>query len=159
MTTAVETISDQDSVVRANELMWRKQMHHLIVKRGDQVVGVLSDTDLGGPEADTIPDDLQVHKVMSTQLVTARPDTTVKDAVNLMRGHQIHCLPVMDEANNLVGIVTTSDIQTLEKRGTAHPAFQGTQPIDDYVPLQKRNQRGAKSQFGHSEWPDQAPSH
>ncbi len=157
MSRQVETIGHDQSVVRANELMWRKRMHHLIVMRGNDIVGVISDTDLGGEETDSIPDDLQVHKVMSARVVTARPDTTVRDAVNLMRGHKIRCLPVLDEGNKLVGIVTMSDIERLEKRGAAQPPLEGERLEGPYVLLEKRNRRGAKSKHGHSDWPDQTP--
>lgn len=157
MTTTVETIAHDAPAFLANEMMWRKQIHHLVVMNGQDIAGVISDTDLGGPEEQEIPDNLQVKDVMRSNVVTARPDTTVKDALNLMRGHRIHCLPVLDNRGVLAGIVTITDILTLEKRGTAHVPFQGTQPQDPYSPLYQREGRGSKSKHSHSEWPDRPP--
>lgn len=130
MTAEVETIAADKSVVFANELMWRKQIHHLVVLRDEEIVGILSDRDLGGPEAETLPDDLQVHKVMSAAVVTARPDTTVKDAANLMQGRSINCLPVITDTGKLVGIVTSSDLDRLVKQGTTLPEHEGERSKD-----------------------------
>jgi len=51
----------------------------------------------------------RVSDVMSTEVKTVTEDTPVSEAANLMIRHNINRLPVMDE-NNMVGIVTRSDI-------------------------------------------------
>ncbi len=157
MTTDVETVAYDAPAVLANEIMWRKQIHHLVVVRGKDIVGVVSDTDLGGPEADTIPDNLQVKDVMTTSTVTATPDTTIKRAANLMRGHNIHSLPIL-EHGKLVGIVTATDLSMLEKRGRSQPPFEGIQDIGPYVPLEHRG-RHRKRTYQHTEWPRERYEH
>jgi CBS domain-containing protein len=152
MSKDVETITQNESAVVANERMWRQQIHHLVVMEDKTIVGVLSDTDLGGSEANTIPDDLQVKDVMSKKVVTINSNATIKDAVNLMRGHEIHSLPVV-ENNTLVGIVTSTDIINLEKRGVAHGPYQGLeQHQGDYIPQHERERSGT-SKTHHTDWP------
>lgn len=116
MNTNIKTISLDESIVVANDIMWRQRIHHLVVKQGDQVVGVISDTDLGGAEATDIPDDQKVSDRMHSQLITAEPTTTLKRAAAIFQERKIHCLPVMDKGN-LVGMVTSADLEELEKRG------------------------------------------
>lgn len=152
MTSAVETIGEYDSAIQANERMWRKQIHHLVVMRNHQIVGVVSDTDLGGDGAEEIPNNLLVKDVMSTKVVTVKPNTKIREASNLMQGNQIHCLPILNDEGYLVGIVTKTDIEMLEKRGTAHEPFQGLEPIDPDVYSARRDDRG-KSKVHHTEWP------
>lgn len=48
--------------------------------------------------------------LMVTELVTATPDTSVKDAAKLMSDKRVGCLPVLDESGTMVGIVTESDL-------------------------------------------------
>jgi acetoin utilization protein AcuB len=135
MNRSVETVAPTDTLVFANELMWRKQIHHLVVTEGSKVVGVISDTDLGGPDAGEIPDGLQVANRMSRELVTADPETTVDRAVNIFRERNLHCLPVLD-GEKLVGIVTASDVMNLIKQGVSNRPSQGGS-TGPYPPLQR----------------------
>ncbi len=52
----------------------------------------------------------RVSDVMSTEVKTVREDTPVSEAANLMIRHNINRLPVTDDNDNMVGIVTRSDI-------------------------------------------------
>lgn len=131
----VETISPEASVVSANEQMWRKQIHHLVVVNGQrQVVGVISDTDLGGSRTDHLPADKQVKHYMTTDVVTESPTATVDRAINLFRHRQIHCLPVVSDGC-LVGMVTDADIHRLVHRGRSQPPFRGNAAGGPYPPL------------------------
>jgi len=65
---------------------------------------------------------MRVNEIMSAPVVTtARPDTTVREAANLMRGHAVSCLPVLDGERRLKGIVTVIDLLELLGRGSARP--------------------------------------
>ena len=50
-----------------------------------------------------------VDEIMSTDLVTADPETTIAEAANLMFEHRIGALPVVEERRT-VGILTNSDL-------------------------------------------------
>lgn len=52
----------------------------------------------------------KVGDVMTTDIKTVKEDTPVSEAANLMIRHNINRLPVMDEKDNMVGIVTRADI-------------------------------------------------
>ena len=47
---------------------------------------------------------------MTTDIKTVKEDTPVSEAANLMIRYNINRLPVMDEKENMVGIVTRADI-------------------------------------------------
>jgi CBS domain-containing protein len=139
MSSPVYTIDPNASAIEANELMWRHQVHHLIVTSQEEIVGILSDTDLGGDEATEIPDNLLVKQIMSTPVTKVSTSTLLEKACNLMKGNNFHSLPVLDENNKLVGIVTQSDLERLQKRGKAQGPFQGQQrPIEPSVPPVRR---------------------
>ncbi|MCE3234146.1 MAG: acetoin dehydrogenase [Vampirovibrio sp.] len=133
MNRSVETVAPSDSLVMANELMWRKRIHHLVVLEGSRVVGVISDTDLGGPNAQDIPDDRKVSDFMTASVVSGKPEMTVDRAINIFRERRLNCLPVL-EGEKLVGIVTSSDIENLAKRGTSNRRYTG-ESIGPYPPL------------------------
>lgn len=133
MNRSVETVAPTDSLVLANELMWRKRIHHLVVMDGQRVVGVISDTDLGGPNAQDIPDNRTVSDFMTPLLVTGEPTMTVDRAINIFRERHLHSLPVMD-GETLVGIVTMTDIENLARRGTSNHRYEG-ESFGPYPPL------------------------
>ena len=51
-----------------------------------------------------------IDAIMSTDLVTVAPTASLADARNLMQEHRIHHLPVVENKNELVGLVTLTDV-------------------------------------------------
>jgi CBS domain-containing protein len=56
--------------------------------------------------------------VMVRDVVTARPDTDVADAIKLLSEHDVSALPVVDEASNLVGMLSEVDLIHRAEIGT-----------------------------------------
>ncbi|MCA9307727.1 MAG: CBS domain-containing protein, partial [Phycisphaerales bacterium] len=50
------------------------------------------------------------HQIMTRAIVAASPDDAVSDAACQMFRHGISCLPVLDEDEGCVGIVTLNDV-------------------------------------------------
>ena len=48
---------------------------------------------------------MEVKDYMSTNLITVEPNTTVMKALDLMKEHDVHRLPVV-EGDKLVGLLT-----------------------------------------------------
>jgi CBS domain-containing protein len=115
----VETIDSTASVGQAYQRMKQERIQHLVVQNGQKIVGVISDRDLIGK------DDVSVAEVMSKRVVFAEENMTLRQAANLMRGHAIHCLPVVDKKGHAIGIVTSSDVLDLIGRGSERPVEQG----------------------------------
>jgi CBS domain-containing protein len=64
-----------------------------------------------------VPEHLRVVDVMSQDVVWARPDTPLKELVGLLIGRAYRAVPVVDEAERVVGIVTNGDL--VERGGLA----------------------------------------
>src|SRR5437870_8168089 len=65
------------------------------------------------------PFKVTVGSVMSSPLVTINPESSVKDAITLMRSKQIRRLPVVDELGQIVGIVTLkSVVDNIDRKST-----------------------------------------
>lgn len=124
METRVDTVSPRATVEAALTRMRTRGVRHLVVTDDDRVVGVLSTRDIGRRP----PAGASVADVMTPKPVTAVPDTTVRQAANLMRGRSLGCLPVV-EGGRLKGVVTTSDLLTLIGRGAERPMARGVRPI------------------------------
>jgi acetoin utilization protein AcuB len=120
MSKKVETVDLREQADTALNLMRLKRIRHLVVKDGPEIVGILSERDIGGTDREVLRRTRRVLDVMTPHTVKAEPDMPVRQAANLMRGRTIGCLPVV-ENGKLVGIVTVSDILELVGKGTEHP--------------------------------------
>ncbi len=120
MSTPVHTIEPDAAATEARSRMRLQKIHHLVVMRGRDILGVVSQRDTAGAKAtDAVAD------IMTETVVTASPDTTVKRAANLMRGRIIGCLPVWD-GRRVVGMVTIADLLGLIGRGAERPSPRST---------------------------------
>lgn len=53
---------------------------------------------------------MQVLELMKTHVIKVRPDVTIRDAVDMMDLYQISGLPVVDDDDRLVGVITEYDV-------------------------------------------------
>ena len=123
MSAPVYTIGAEETARAAWDTMRFRRTRHLVVNDAEgRVVGVVSASDLGGKNGDPLRTDRRVRELMTEKLVTVTPETTVREAANLMRGHSVNCLPVFNGRDRLKGIVTVVDLLELIGRGMERPA-------------------------------------
>lgn len=124
MKTAVKTVPVDQPADAAWELMRLYRMRHLIVADGKHVLGVVTDADLGGRYGEGVRKHHVVGELMSIKPTIAAPETTVREAANLMKSNLIACLPIVDR-EKLVGIVTAADLLGLIGHGLENPVPRG----------------------------------
>ena len=140
MTKRVTTVSGATSADEAWTLMRTKGIHHLVVTEGRDVVGVVSERDLGGRQGAEVRDRQIVSDLMTERVVTIEPDLTVRKAANLMRGKSLGCLVVTTRTGKIRGIVTTADLLELIGRGTERPVATTTRrTLNHRAPHRKRS--------------------
>jgi CBS domain-containing protein len=61
---------------------------------------------------------MNASEVMTQNLLSAKPDAPVFEAIRLMLDHRVSGLPVVDEAGRLVGILTEGDLLRRSETGT-----------------------------------------
>jgi CBS domain-containing protein len=60
-------------------------------------------------------DQLAAADIMQRDMVTVAPQETLRDALGLMTENHVTGLPVMDEGDHCVGLITATDILTYEQ--------------------------------------------
>lgn len=121
MTSPVRTLDRHESLDIADEVMTMSRVRHLPVIENRRVVGVVSQRDLfrsalaaalgiGGAAQRSLLKSVEVREVMSAPVVTVTPDDTLAEAARRLLEHRIGCLPVVEGAGELVGIVTDTDV-------------------------------------------------
>src|SRR5579864_7773871 len=102
------TISPENSVHHALDLMNKYHVSGLPVTRGPKLVGILTNRDLRFEKNLDQP----VSSVMTKDnLVTVPVGTTLEEAERLLQRHRIEKLLVVDQQFNLKGLITVKDIQ------------------------------------------------
>ena len=115
MTPNVQTISPQESVRRAAQLMDELNVGSIPVCDGERLVGMITDRDITvrSTAAGQAPDQTCVADVMSTDVRTCFSNQQVDEVLGQMGDVQIRRVPVIDEqSHQLVGIVSLGDIAT-----------------------------------------------
>ncbi len=121
MTKEIITVEMDDGLFAVRELFNRHKFHHLLVTDGGRLVGVVSDRDLlknispfidriSERAADAATLQRRVHQIMTRTPVTIRPDTPVSEAAALLTEQSVSCLPVVNDNNRPVGIISWRDV-------------------------------------------------
>ena len=102
------TMTEDKTTKDAFEIM---SMYHVsglpIVDEKGVLVGILTARDLKY----LTPDDTKISEVMTHEhLITAPEGTTLEEARQILWNHRIEKLPIVDDKNHLVGLITTKDI-------------------------------------------------
>ena len=122
MSKDVETVKPEVHASEAKTRMRQKRIHHLVVKQGTELAGIVSERDLGGPK---LPKSLGAYTVadfMTAPVVTVTTRTPVRRAAALMKGRSIGSLVVTSQNGKLAGIVTVADLLELVAKKPARVA-------------------------------------
>jgi len=110
MTKATVTDAADDSLAEAAARMWNAQTGSLLVMDGENMLGIVTERDLLRAVANGLdPKQVPLKDVMRTDVVTCGPQTTLKEAANLMATKWFRHLPVV-EGGKVVGILSQRDL-------------------------------------------------
>ena len=102
------TMSPENKISEALEVMRRYRISGLPVTRNGKLVGILTNRDLRFETRLDLP----IGEVMTREnLITVPVGTTLDEAEKLLQTHRVEKLPVVDEHNNLRGLITVKDIK------------------------------------------------
>ena len=110
--TQIHTVTPDASVYDAIVRMDECRVGALLVMRGDQLAGVISERDytrkvilLGRASKET-----RVDEIMSSQVISVRPDMGLGECLKLVTDRGIRHLPVVDAAGKVVGLLSIGDL-------------------------------------------------
>ena len=103
-------LSPEHSVHDAEELMSRYRISGVPICENGRLVGIITNRDLRFMEGSDFSQ--PISNVMTKEhLVTAPVGTTLAQAKEILRGHRIEKLPIVDEKGMLKGLITIKDIE------------------------------------------------
>jgi CBS domain-containing membrane protein len=116
MSTDLVTIAPTENLAKARELMHESRIHHLPVVDDDQLVGLVTLTNvLAATDSFLREDESRIHAkeiiirdIMVTDVATVDEHASLRQAALFLEKHRIGCLPVMSDGK-LKGIITDTD--------------------------------------------------
>ncbi|WP_420575326.1 CBS domain-containing protein [Ekhidna sp.] len=120
MSTRVFTVQEDDLAELATQIIQWKNIHHVPVEnQKGELCGILTwthmqrfDKEAEGNKNKTVRD------IMESKVISADPEMLIKEAISLMKKHEIGCLPIIHH-DHLVSIVTIKDIKQYDEDQSA----------------------------------------
>ena len=108
----VFSIGPSASVHAALEMMEQRKVGALVVTEEGALVGIISERDFAREmiTADKGPRDILVSDIMTTKVHTVHPTKTMADCMALMTKKRIRHLPVLDDDDLLIGLISIGDV-------------------------------------------------
>jgi len=113
------TLSPEDSLMDALQLMRLRRVRRIPIVVDGKLVGLLTEGDLKRAEPSTLTDTQEeftqvmertpVQRIMINNLLTTTPDTLLLEAARTLHQNKYGALPVLD-GERLVGILTDNDL-------------------------------------------------
>jgi acetoin utilization protein AcuB len=131
MTRHVTIVGPEFPLPAAWQLMQRHRFRHLPIVQDRRLVGIVSDRDILVRASRRADGEIVVPREPVAQAMTAAPitggkDTRVGSLVKTMTEHHIDAVPVVDDSDALVGLVTSTDLLLL----LAEYEDEGVLPFD-----------------------------
>ena len=123
MTRDVVSVSPQENLRRAAQLMDELNVGALPVCDGQRLVGMITDRDITvrATSAGQGPEDTRVAEVMTDKVRYCFEDQEVNEVMDQMADAQIRRIPVVDrDAHNVIGIVALGDVATKHSAEVDH---------------------------------------
>ncbi len=177
MNKEVITVKADDSMQDAIYLLKEHALNILPVMEDGKIVGIITDRDLkkASPSDATTLDmhellflisKIKVRDIMKKTVYTARPDFTIEEAAAILLEHRISGLPVINEASQLVGIITRTDIfrVIISLSGLGKKGIQFAVCLEDKPGHIKRvrelvHEYGARTASIMTSWDNAPPDH
>ena len=112
-TARVKACSPDTDLAAAAKIMWDGDCGAVpVVNDERRLVGMITDRDIciAAATRATIPADIRVRDVMTPKVHTCRPQDDVRTVLRTMKEQRVRRVPVVDEQQRLIGIVSLNDL-------------------------------------------------
>ncbi len=117
MSSPVYVVSPDENVARARNLMLRHKIGKLVIVENNKPIGIVTKKDMSRRLDQAEPqwrrrpiDNIPIRNIMTESLITIFPDATPAQLAELMSENDISGVPVVNNKNEIIGIVTKWDL-------------------------------------------------
>lgn len=112
MNADVKTITPSTLVREAAQIMRDEDIGFIVVADNDALIGTLTDRDIVTRGVSQVNDlsDISVDEVMTVKVLTCNENNTIDEVASLMNEQQVQRMPVFNDQNKMVGVVSIGDM-------------------------------------------------
>lgn len=116
MSSPVFTVTESTTIKEAQEIFANKRFRYIpVVSKLSKLTGIISDRNVlnyyvNQKKKNTTDDKTIISEIMVKEVLIASPDALIRDAARIMIEERIGALPIIDPKDNLIGMLTRSDI-------------------------------------------------
>lgn len=124
-------VSPKDTVYHALNVMAENDVGAVLVMDGEKLVGIFSERDYARKVilAGKTSRDTRIEEIMTQKVAYVTPKNTIAECMSLMTQRRFRHLPVLDEDQNILGVVSIGD---LVKATISHQQFI-IQQLENYI--------------------------
>jgi CBS domain-containing protein len=114
MTPTVVSEDENVSITKLSTVMEITGIGSVVITRGGKPVGIVTDRDIAIKvmTKDKKGSEIKAKEIMSTPLITIEPDLSLEKACEILAEKGVRQLPVVDDVEELVGIVSVRNVLT-----------------------------------------------
>lgn len=75
----------------------------------------------------------EIRTIMTLDPYAVKASTLISRVIELFESEKIHHMPVVDEQRHVVGIISSSDLQQIDKRRLAEDSQEAAPVVRDYM--------------------------
>ncbi len=118
----IYTVASTDNVLQALKIMLDANTGAVLITEGEKIVGIFTERDYArqGEVKGRVASETLITEIMTKEMVLIKPETTVRQCVELMGKYHVRHLPVL-ENERVIGIVSlrrVAEAMLEEHRGT-----------------------------------------
>jgi CBS domain-containing protein len=121
LTREIITVHIAQNVSDVRKIFAENGFHHVPVVSGKKLIGIVSASDILGISVEGVGSDersmdayidhqFSIEGLMKKDLKTLSTKSTIADAAEILSDGKFHAVPVVDENDDLVGLVTSTDL-------------------------------------------------
>lgn len=112
MTSDVTVIPPSMLVREAAQIMRDENIGFLVIANNDSLIGTITDRDIVTRGVSEVNDlsSISVDEVMSLKVLTCHEENTIDEVAMLMNEEQVQRVPVFNDNNEMVGVVSIGDL-------------------------------------------------
>ncbi len=112
MTTRPRSVTEDTPVSEVAAVMEAEDVGAVPIVEGDELRGMVTDRDivLRAVALGKDPRGMPAREVSTSDVVSVGPDQDLSDALRIMAANQVRRLPVVDDENRLIGVVSQADV-------------------------------------------------
>jgi CBS domain-containing protein len=121
LTREIITVHIAQNVSDVRKIFAENGFHHVPVVSGKKLIGIVSASDILGISVEGLGSDdrsidayidhqFSIEGLMKKDLKTLSTKSTIADAAEILSDGKFHAVPVVDENDDLVGLVTSTDL-------------------------------------------------